>query len=92
MGLLPEGVQVDVSGLIWQELEWLGSHGMAAHHYPEMLELVASGELKPAELITRTISLAEVPAALEELNFGTPAGVTVIRPWATEPLGSTRSG
>jgi alcohol dehydrogenase len=80
VGLLPGGVQVDVSGLIWQELEWLGSHGMAAHNYPEMLQQVASGELKPAELITRTISLAEVPAALAELNLGTPAGVTVIRP------------
>ncbi|WP_112246229.1 zinc-dependent alcohol dehydrogenase family protein [Kribbella monticola] len=90
VGLLPDGVQVDVSGLIWQELEWLGSHGMAAHHYPEMLSLVASGELKPAELITRRISLAEVPAALKELNLGTPAGVTVIRPWATGLLGSTR--
>jgi D-arabinose 1-dehydrogenase-like Zn-dependent alcohol dehydrogenase len=81
VGLLPAGVQLDVSRLIGQELEWLGSHGMAAHHYPEMLELVASGELKPAELITHTISLAEVPAALEALTVGTPAGVTVIRPW-----------
>jgi D-arabinose 1-dehydrogenase-like Zn-dependent alcohol dehydrogenase len=82
VGLLPDGVQLDVSRLIGQELEWLGSHGMAAHHYPEMLGLVASGELKPAELITHTISLGEVPAALEGLTVGTPAGVTVIQPWA----------
>jgi alcohol dehydrogenase len=47
-----------------------------------MLSLVASGELKPAELITHTISLGEVPAALEGLTVGTPAGVTVIQPWA----------
>jgi alcohol dehydrogenase len=80
VGLLPSGVQLDVSRLIGQELEWLGSHGMAAHAYPEMLDLVASGELKPADLITRVIGLDEVPAALDALTTATPAGVTVIHP------------
>ena len=80
VGLLPDGVQLDVSRVIGQELQWLGSHGMAAHTYPEMLELVASGVLKPADLVTRTITLDDVPAALDELSAGTPAGVTVIRP------------
>ncbi|MGC4942355.1 zinc-binding dehydrogenase [Kribbella sp. DT2] len=80
VGLLPDGVQLDVSRVIGQELQWLGSHGMAAHTYPEMLELVASGVLKPADLVTRTITLDDVPAALDELSSGTPAGVTVIRP------------
>ncbi|TWD81819.1 alcohol dehydrogenase [Kribbella amoyensis] len=80
VGLLPSGVQLDVSRLIGQELEWLGSHGMAAHAYPEMLDLVADGTLRPAELITRTITLDEVPAALDALTAGTPAGVTVIHP------------
>jgi D-arabinose 1-dehydrogenase-like Zn-dependent alcohol dehydrogenase len=80
VGLLPSGVQLDVSRLIGQELEWLGSHGMAAHSYPEMLELVGSGALRPADLITRVISLEEVPAALEALTRTTLAGVTVIHP------------
>jgi D-arabinose 1-dehydrogenase-like Zn-dependent alcohol dehydrogenase len=80
VGLLPFGVKLDVSRLIGQELEWLGSHGMAAHSYPEMLDLVASGNLRPADLITRTITLDEVPAALDEMTAGTPAGVTIIRP------------
>jgi alcohol dehydrogenase len=80
VGLLPSGVQLDVSRLIGQELEWLGSHGMPAHAYPEMLDLVASGNLRPADLITRTISLDEVPAALDALTTTTPAGVTVIHP------------
>jgi D-arabinose 1-dehydrogenase-like Zn-dependent alcohol dehydrogenase len=80
VGLLPSGVQLDVSRLIGQELEWLGSHGMAAHAYPEMLALVANGELKPADLITRVIGLDQVPAALDALTTATPAGVTVIHP------------
>ncbi|GAA0596806.1 alcohol dehydrogenase catalytic domain-containing protein [Kribbella sandramycini] len=80
IGLLPDGVQLDVGRLIGQELQWLGSHGMPAHAYPEMLELVAAGNLNPAALITRTISLDETPAALAALSHGTPAGVTVITP------------
>lgn len=81
VGLLPAGVQLDVSRLIGQELQWLGSHGMAAHAYPEMLDLVADGTLKPATLVTRTIGLPEVPAALAALPTpqATP-GVTVIHP------------
>jgi alcohol dehydrogenase len=80
VGLLPAGVQLDVSRLIGQELEWLGSHGMAAHAYPEMLDLVASGNLRPADLITHRITLEQTPAALAALTTATPAGVTVIRP------------
>ncbi|WP_344559796.1 zinc-binding dehydrogenase, partial [Kitasatospora saccharophila] len=85
VGLLPSGVQLDVSRLIGQELQWLGSHGMAAHTYAEMLDLVASGVLRPQDLITRTITLDDVPAALDELTAGTPAGGTVIQPPARRP-------
>jgi alcohol dehydrogenase len=78
VGLLPDGVQLDVSRLIGQELQWLGSHGMPAHAYPEMLDLVAQGNLKPAILITRTITLDQAPAAL---TTHTPPGITIIAPW-----------
>jgi D-arabinose 1-dehydrogenase-like Zn-dependent alcohol dehydrogenase len=80
IGLLPSGVNLDVGRLIGQELSWLGSHGMPAHAYPEMLALVATGNLNPQQLITRTITLEQTPAALAALTNGTPAGVTVITP------------
>jgi alcohol dehydrogenase len=80
VGLLPSGVHLDVSRLIGQELEWLGSHGMPAHAYPEMLRLVANGNLHPADLITRTITLEQTPTALAALTHGTPAGITIIKP------------
>ncbi|TCC45987.1 alcohol dehydrogenase [Kribbella capetownensis] len=80
VGLLPSGLQLDVGRLIGQELQWFGSHGMPAHAYPEMLNLVATGNLKPADLITRTITLEQTPAALAALSNGTPAGVTIIKP------------
>lgn len=80
LGLLTDGVQLDVSMLIGQELQWLGSHGMPAHAYPSMLSLVGSGALRPADLVTRVIDLDAVPAALEAMSGQGPAGVTVIRP------------
>jgi alcohol dehydrogenase len=77
VGLLPSGVNLDVGRLISQELSWLGSHGMPAHAYPELLELVAAGNLNPTRLVTRTITLDQTPAALTN---PTPAGITIITP------------
>ncbi|MDQ6658584.1 MAG: zinc-dependent alcohol dehydrogenase family protein [Actinomycetota bacterium] len=66
--------------IIANELEIYGSHGMPAHAYPEMLGRVASGELRPSELIGRRITLDEVPAALVEMERSPVGGMTVIRP------------
>lgn len=62
------------------ELELLGSHGMAAHAYPRMLELVTAGTLRPDRLVTATISLDEAPAALNAMGSAPGRGVTMIAP------------
>ena len=63
------------------ELEILGSHGMAAHEYPEMLARIADGRLRPDRLVGRTISLEETPAALAAMGGpASAAGMTVILP------------
>ena len=62
------------------ELDLLGSHGMAAKDYPEMLALVASGSLNPAQLVTREINLEEGTKALSELNNHPSSGITIINP------------
>ncbi|WP_214319743.1 zinc-dependent alcohol dehydrogenase family protein [Nonomuraea sediminis] len=78
VGLLPEGSLVPMNRVIAYELRLLGSHGMAAHTYPAMLELIRSGTLHPDQLITRTIDLTEAGKALAAI--GTVPGVTIIRP------------
>ncbi|MCX4585110.1 zinc-dependent alcohol dehydrogenase family protein [Streptomyces sp. NBC_01481] len=78
IGLLPQGVHLPMDRVVPLELEILGTHGMAAHAYPEMMAMVASGSLRPGLLVTRTIGLAEAPGALAALGAGT--GVTVIAP------------
>ncbi|MEU1849929.1 zinc-dependent alcohol dehydrogenase family protein [Streptomyces sp. NPDC019990] len=85
VGLLPSPsgtTPVPMARAIALELELLGSHGMPAHGYPPMLELVRSGALRPDLLVTSTIPLDEAPAALAAMGAAPGAGVTVIEPWS----------
>ena len=84
VGLLPPGTAVDpvpMHMVISRELEVLGSHGLAAHDYPELLDLVTSGRLRPELLVSRTISLDEVPEAFALIGTpDQPPGMTLIHP------------
>lgn len=85
VGLLPSGTgttPVPMARAIALELELLGSHGMQAHAYPDMLELVRAGVLRPDLLVTSTIPLAAAPAALAAMDTTPGSGVTVIQPWS----------
>ncbi|MEV7065907.1 zinc-dependent alcohol dehydrogenase family protein [Streptomyces collinus] len=85
VGLLPSPAgttPVPMTRVIALELELLGSHGMAAHSYPPMLELVRGGVLRPDLLVTSTIGLDDVPAALAAMGTAPGAGATVIEPWS----------
>lgn len=68
--------------VIASELQVLGSHGMAAHDYPRMLDEIAAGLLRPELLIRDAIGLDDVPARLAGLSeVGSGAGgSTIIRP------------
>lgn len=79
VGLLPAAggsPQIPMETVIARELELVGSHGIAAHTYPQMLGLVASGRLRPQSLVTARISLDEAGAALAQV--GALPGMTVI--------------
>ncbi|MFS1299303.1 alcohol dehydrogenase catalytic domain-containing protein [Streptosporangium longisporum] len=78
IGLLPGLTALPMGRVIGHELELLGSHGMAAHAYPEMLAAVARGTVLPQALVTRSIGLEEAGAALR--SIGSVPGVTMILP------------
>jgi alcohol dehydrogenase len=80
IGLFAEAPVTAVPAVIGREIAFLGSHGMSAADYPPLLDLVASGRLRPQDLVTRTLSLEETPDALVAMNEGTLPGLTVIRP------------
>lgn len=69
---------VPMPRIVGQEIEILGSHGMQAHRYGAMLDMVASGKLDPARLVGDRISLAEAPAALVNMDRFQSVGATII--------------
>ena len=83
LGLLitPNGLsEIPMARVIAWEIDLLGSHGMSARDYPEMLALVATGVLNPAVLVKREVGLAEGAKALAELDSNSLGGITIIKP------------
>jgi len=83
VGLLPpvDGhPRAPMHRVIGWELDVLGSHGMAAADYPEMLALIEQGRLQPQRLVERTIGLDEAATLLPGFDRATVAGMTMIDP------------
>ncbi len=70
--------QIPMHLVVANELEIIGSHGMQAHAYPEMLEMIKSGKLQPQRLIGERLSLEEGAALLPKMNDFQGLGVKVI--------------
>ncbi len=66
--------------ILARELEILGSHGMQAHRYPAMLEMILTGRLHPEKLLGRRISLDESVTALPLMDRELSTGVTIVTP------------
>ncbi|WP_218974776.1 zinc-binding dehydrogenase [Streptomyces sp. NP160] len=84
IGLVASEPVVEVSRVVSHELALLGSHGMDARSYPELMALVTSGRLRPQDLVARWLPLedaAGIEALVRAMDGGTaPVGVTMIRP------------
>jgi len=64
--------------VVADELELLGTHGIQAHRYPALFDLVEADRLQPAALIARTLPLQAAGSVLASMgDFGT-TGVAVI--------------
>lgn len=70
---------VPMDEVVSKELEIYGSHGMAAADYPALMDLVASGTLRPDELVGEVIGIEDAGAALAAMDApATTAGITVV--------------
>jgi len=70
--------QIPMDKVIADELEILGSHGMQAHKYHEIIEMIKVGKLTPEKLLQKRVSLEESIKILPEMNKFKSSGVTVI--------------
>lgn len=64
--------------IIANELEIIGSHGMQAHQYPKMFELIQNSNLPLNKMIGATMSLEEGVQALMKMGEFPNVGVMVI--------------
>lgn len=64
--------------VIANELEILGSHGIQAHRYPALMQMIETGKLHPEWLVQRTITLDEALDELVKMDSFASSGVTVI--------------
>jgi len=81
VGIMESGkhlTPLPIDKIIARELELIGSHGMQAHRYGEMLEMIGTGRLQPQKLIGRTVSLEESITELTNMDSFNSTGVTVI--------------
>ncbi|MFI6427655.1 alcohol dehydrogenase catalytic domain-containing protein [Promicromonospora sp. NPDC050880] len=74
------GPRVPMGRVIAWELDVLGSHGMAAADYPEMLGLVSSGALRPQDLLDRVVGMAEAAELVPAMDSAPRAGMVVLDP------------
>lgn len=70
-----------INRMIGHELVIAGSHGLQAHAYPGLLELIQAGKLDPMRLIDREATLDEAPSALAAMDDYCGCGVTVFAPF-----------
>lgn len=69
---------IQMGWVMFNELELIGSHGMQAHSYGPLMEMITSGKLKPAKLISHTVTLEESLDILQRMGESPPTGVVVI--------------
>ena len=79
IGLFPAATaDLPISLVVRDELELLGVHGQSATRFGPLFDLIASGGLDLAPLVTAEIGLTDVPAALPAMGQFAHPGVSVV--------------
>jgi D-arabinose 1-dehydrogenase-like Zn-dependent alcohol dehydrogenase len=73
-GILP----IPADMIVVKVLTFVGSMGMQARCYPEMLRMVESGKVNPASLVTQQVSLEGVNGVLKEMSEFNTLGYAVL--------------
>lgn len=69
---------IPMDRVLAQELEIVGSHGMQAHRYPQVMSMIDQKKLMPENLVGALINLEQSLDALVGMDQVDSAGVTVI--------------
>lgn len=78
MAGLESSPEIPMHMVIAKELELLGSHGMQAHAYPELMQMILLGKLDPSKLIGKRIKLDQAVDALVAMDSFKENGMIMI--------------
>ncbi|MFD6953689.1 alcohol dehydrogenase [Nocardiopsis sp. TSRI0078] len=70
-------IQLDANAVHYRELRIFGANGSSPEHNRRALELISSGAVPVADLITERMSLSDVHKAIETVASGTAIKVTI---------------
>ncbi len=76
-GMIP--LPVDL--MVQREISVLGSLGMQASRFPDLLRMVGSGVVSPGKLVTNTVGVEEAGRVIESMADYKTTGVTVLNRW-----------
>ncbi|WP_117362614.1 zinc-dependent alcohol dehydrogenase family protein [Natrarchaeobaculum sulfurireducens] len=71
-------IELPTDAMVMQEIEFIGSLGMPPTRYDEIFRLVATGKLRPADVVSETIGLEDVNDKLEAMTDYETEGIPVI--------------
>jgi D-arabinose 1-dehydrogenase-like Zn-dependent alcohol dehydrogenase len=74
-------IPLPVDAFVFRELQFVGSFGMQAARYPEMLRMVDSRKLHPGKLVRGTVPIEQASDVLERMNSYSTVGMEVIAQW-----------
>jgi alcohol dehydrogenase len=71
-------ISLPTDAMTMREITFIGSRGMPPSRYGELLRMLERGALSPEKLVTKTVSLADVPARLTAMSEFETTGIEVV--------------
>jgi alcohol dehydrogenase len=72
--------RVPIARIIAWELEVYGSHGLPIGGFEELIKLTEKKELDPGRLISKIVSMEEIPDVMAGMSSFADQGIVIVRP------------
>ncbi|MFQ3320542.1 MAG: alcohol dehydrogenase [Natronomonas sp.] len=70
-------VSLPVDNIVMGEQEFIGSYGMPPHEYEEIFSMMEQGKIDPGKIVSRTVSLDDVPDVIASMDDYETVGIPV---------------
>lgn len=71
-------IRIPIDVIVYKELRLIGSLGMPAHRFEQMLPMIVQRRLTPGALVNREVALSDVGSIFEGMSKSTVTGAAVV--------------